>query len=474
MRQNTLRGKMPCGWLQGTLQMRFRDTLRVRAVLLMKLLVSGMLAVMAAGMPVEGAPLGGETPPPRAQEGQWIDFEECVRIALERSPHLLKSALEVEVRHLDEADSRSSIVPSLFFETTYYVSRPEEEDHDRRRATIAFTTGSYNPVESYFSSKARGLVAEIAVLNHLRLIDDELYSMARKLIEAQALDETIALQEEMGALAAKYRLYAQTRNSSGAASDLETQVAEQEWKVLQAETARMIELRTSIEDEIRFLLALSSDDARRIDPGAAREQAIGHFDPSVATLEKCREHCFALKIQKIRIALQQWNIKLAFTKYVPTLSFGLQSPDALNLAKDSDLHVALGIRMRLWDGWERKRDVSRQRLVMKQYESDERATDKELERQWKAARRHLKSVSSALDLSISAEKLARLKEQLSQARYESGEEPLSALVQNQRSRVQAQKAVVSAARDRDLAVLLLRYLSGDLFITYVHVAPFRE
>ena len=48
-----------------------------------------------------------------------MDFKTFVRLALERSPHFVGNALEIDVRRLDESDSRWAFIPSL----SMYASR---------------------------------------------------------------------------------------------------------------------------------------------------------------------------------------------------------------------------------------------------------------------------------------------------------------------------------------------------------------
>src|SRR5208337_4898878 len=53
-----------------------------------------------------------------------LDFEACVRLALRQSPSLLKSSMNIDLRRLDESDSRWSMVPPVTLQTYYYLDRP--------------------------------------------------------------------------------------------------------------------------------------------------------------------------------------------------------------------------------------------------------------------------------------------------------------------------------------------------------------
>ena len=53
--------------------------------------------------------------------GEAMDFDTCARIAIRQSPFLTKSDLEIQIRHLDEKDSKSDFLPSFNFRTRYYL-----------------------------------------------------------------------------------------------------------------------------------------------------------------------------------------------------------------------------------------------------------------------------------------------------------------------------------------------------------------
>ena len=53
---------------------------------------------------------------------ETIDYDTAARIAIQQSPYLTKSDLEIQIRRLDEKDSKSDYFPSLNFRTRYYVN----------------------------------------------------------------------------------------------------------------------------------------------------------------------------------------------------------------------------------------------------------------------------------------------------------------------------------------------------------------
>ena len=73
-----------------------------------------------------------------------MDFRACTELAVRQSPYFTKSALEIEIRRLDESDHRWSFIPYLSVNSSYALNWADGgEDNDLRRWSIAFTTGPF-------------------------------------------------------------------------------------------------------------------------------------------------------------------------------------------------------------------------------------------------------------------------------------------------------------------------------------------
>ena len=75
--------------------------------------------------------------------------------------------------------------------------------------------------------------------------------------------------------------------------------------------------------------------------------------------------------------------------------------------------------------------------------------------------------SVALKNAQTMESLARLKAQQNEIRYQSGEAPLTVVLESRKEVLTAQKETLRRALDYDKAVLKLRENSGDLGYSYV-------
>jgi outer membrane protein TolC len=121
----------------------------------------------------------------------------------------------------------------------------------------------------------------------------------------------------------------------------------------------------------------------------------------------------------------------------------------------------------VWDGFQRFRDVSRQKAVLKQVDAAKEEKVDSLENAWNARVDSLQAKSLAIKIAQSKEELVRLKAHQNEVRYQSGEVTLPVSLESRKQVLEAQKETLTKSLEYDLAVLMLRELSGDLGNTYV-------
>ncbi len=403
-----------------------------------------------------------------------MDFKSCIRLALEQSPYFTESAVEIEIRHLDESDSRWSFIPYLFLETKYALSRSDDTNGGERDYSVLFSSGKYDPFKSYFSLKARKLITQIAILRHQAVISEGIHDLAKKFLEIDTLDRIMACQEKLVALNRQKLTFVQERHQVGAASLLEVRLAAQELELVQAERERIASSKASVRSGMYSFLGLKPAHRLDLNLREARRQVLGEFDPASASQEQAFSYSHELKIQELKKQLQELNIILAYTKYIPTLSMGVSTPGLTDSKRENDYYVSVGASVPIWQGFSRSRDISRQRKILRQFETEAEVKEKQLGIQWQSTMRALRNTEIDLKVAQSSEELVRLKVRQSEIRYKSNTQPLSVLLNSRIAHLDAQKKRHWKKHDFYLSVLEIRHLSGDLFHSNVNVAPWGE
>jgi outer membrane protein TolC len=429
------------------------------------------IAILAIAGGVMGwcGPAQGANQPPAAQippSGSLLTFEDAVKIAITQSPTLTKSSIDMEIRQLDETDSRYGMVPPLTFSSVYYVNRPDGAGYGKPYS-LSFTTTPYNPLGAYFTLQAQKLATQAAVFSHLSLISLGLENLGTFYLQLDALHKLAGYRKEMIKLAQEKLTYMENRVSIGTGTSLEVKVAQQELQLARGE-AEGIELAIQRNlSGLRNFLGLPAD--YNITPGFqdSRRQVLGSFNPATSNLEEAKSRSYDLKVLDIYKKLQDYHVSLAIAKALPTFIFNTQTPDPLSVTNARGLYVGFGIQVPVWDGFTRIRNISRQKAILKQFGAKKEQKEGLIEDKWLSMQETIHEKNVALKNAQSLEELARLKAHQQEVRYQSGEAPLPIFLESRREVLKVQEEVARRGLEYDKAVLKLREASGDLGNTYV-------
>lgn len=399
-----------------------------------------------------------------------LDLDRAVRLALEKSPYFVQSALEIDVRHLDESDSRYAFVPTFAMQTRYYMNPPFAPGTGFTGAVLEFRTGVYNPAEAYFSLKVRKLLTQLAVLAHMEAIDAGIYQLAQTFIKLNAVDQVKENLNQIADLTRQKAALIRERLTLGTASSTELKIAEQEEAMIRAELARLDASKTAMIDTLTVYLGLAPEEPLEVADQDGGRQALNGFVAETATEDRFLSHAFPLRMQDVREKLQDWQIILAYARFAPTLTFGLRNPI---VEEDRDYYIEMVLTLPIWEGNKRRHDVSRQKLRKQQLTTETRLKKNDMKLTWRTAESRLKDAQLALDLARRAEELAELKIAEAKVLYAS-QGDLSPLLDARVALLRARQKRYNLSQERDLAVLEIRHLTGALFDQYVQVSDWQE
>ncbi len=434
------------------------------------------LLVLASGVmgwcgPAQGADQAPavRTLPPGAQP----TFDESAKIAINQSPYFAKSSLDIDIRRMDETDSRYGMVPPLTFRTVYYVNRPSGNDQGKPYF-LSFSTDPYNPLGAYFTLQAQKLVTQVAILTHLQVISLGLEHVGQSYLELEALHKIAACQKDLVQVARENLTYAENRLSIGTGTSLEVKVAQQQLELALGEQESIALSQKRALGSLKNFLGLQSVPDFTPNFRDSRRQVIGNFDPATASLEQAKGRNYELKGLDIQKELQNYHISLAKSKVLPTIVLNSQTPSPLSISNGSGLYVGIGLDVPVWDGFKRIRNVSRERAVMKQLGAHKLEKEGNIEDKWFSTLEMIQQARVTLKNSQTLESLARLKAQQNEVRYQSGEAPLTAFLDSRKEILTVQKETLRRGLDYDKAVLKLREISGDLGHSYVDASAFQK
>jgi outer membrane protein TolC len=427
-----------------------------------------LLAILS-GLCLPAAAAAPEKNQSSAPAPETADFDACARLALRQSPYFTKSSLEIDIRRLDEKDSKAELFPNFVLRTRYYVVRPTQVGSNADNYAVELACDQYNPMESYLSVKIRRLLTRLAILAHHKIIAEGLFRLAKGFLELDSLERLAQMHQDAVALAQKGVAYQQQLVKIGEASALEVKIAQQELDLALSEQERLRQTRLRAQEALRNSLALNPDQQLNFDLRQVPRQVLGAFDPAAATLEQVKARSQDLKIEAIKKELQSWRITLAKARLFPNFNLGLSTPDPRSFADTRGLFVSLGLNWQVpfLDGGKSVRDIQRQKTVLKQFEAEGGVKGLDIEDKWQAAREGLRAAAAALKLAQSQEELARLRERQADIAYHSGKENFATWLKGRKAVLEAQALVMQKSLDHYLAQLSLRHQVGDLLYRYV-------
>jgi outer membrane protein TolC len=398
-----------------------------------------------------------------------LDFQGCVRLALQQSPYLTASSLDIDLKRLDVSDAKYAYVPSFSLRTLYYLNLPTQEAGQTFNPyVVQFITDQYNPIEIHYNIVVRKMLTRIAILAHIQVISDYLERLAVGYLQLESLDRMVALNEEAMGVARQMVAYTRNRVQTGGASLAEVEIADQQLQMLTMEMERLAVSKTTISEGIRAILGCKPTDAPlELGLQNARYQILGIFDPAAATLEQAKSNSIELKIQKVKKELQEKSITLAYTRFIPHFVWGIQTVDPLSGRNLNGLFFTVGLEMPIWDGMKRYHDISRQKTLLTQNIAEGETKEIDLATKWREAQQKLHNAAADVQMAESKEKLAGIKLRQAEIGYRKGGQQFSAFLDESKTRLDAQKTVVEKKLEYDKAVLGLGVISGDFLNRFV-------
>jgi outer membrane protein TolC len=442
----------------------------IKVFLSITLLLALACGTMVLVSPVQGAETGAYISTPSG----LVTFDDSVGIAINHSPYFKKSSTEIEIKKMNESDSRYGMIPELTFSSVYYVNHPSSPTINPKPYSLSFVTNAYNPVVSYITLQANKLATQAAILAHLKTISIGLKHLGDYFLELGTLKKLVAYQKEIVGLSRENVTYTQNRMHIGTGTRLEVKLAQQELQLALSEQEQMEQTQQRDLTNLKNFIGLKS--AQKITPDLHNtpQQVLGNFTPRTVSLAQAKKRSYELKILAIQNKLQRYNIKLAIAKIFPTFSFRTQTPDPLSTTDLTGFYVGIGVEVPVWDGFSRIRNVSRQKAILRKYEAEKTTKEDDLGNKWLGALGVIQEKKMALKVAQSKKELARLKAQQDEIRYRSGEVPLPVILASRKEVLEAEKDTAQQRLNYNKAVLNLREISGDLGYSYVHASSWQD
>lgn len=397
-----------------------------------------------------------------------LTLDECISMALQQSPYFVQSAMEIKLKQIDESDSWYKLLPDIQVRTGYIIASSRSIDSPY---ILNFSTANWDPISAGFGIKAAKLVTEVAILGHLKSISTGIENLGTIFLEISFFDQLAVCQDELVSLAQKEKDYLTNLLNTGGSSALEIRIAEQQLEIAKLERDKIEADRRDRIDKMKTVIGVDVNCNLRLDLKKPREQLLRGFDPAKATLAEVQSNSLDLIIQRHLVQMQEYNIKLAYARFLPQFYFETRTSDPVDTNR-SGLYSSVGFNWTIWDWGSRNRNVTRQELTREKVKVKEDLTSLELGANFRSAVSLYGRSQSAVKLAQAQVELAKLRKQRSEINYQGGSQPFPVLLQQVREFFIAKKNTLAKEMENVKVAFAIRHISGDLYNTYIDAKPY--
>ncbi|TVM33114.1 hypothetical protein DQK91_13220 [Oceanidesulfovibrio marinus] len=398
-----------------------------------------------------------------------LKFDDALRLTLQQSPQLVSSAVEIKVKRLDVWDTRADLLPDFYLTSNIRLNNPD--DRTSKPFSFNFSFGSYDPIRAYFSIESKQLLTDYAVLEHLSVIDDVFGSIGKVYMTLNFLDKLKQNYVKGVELANQNKAFATKRYNEGWGLALDVLIADKALKEAQQKRDQADSDRLVALDRLKGFLGLMPEQAVTLDLKDARKQLLRDFDFRNVSLEYAIENSIELKQRRIDVLLQKDKLTLAYAKYFPQYSFGINRE--YSSRSNNDVYMAtIGFVVPLWDWGERYRNVVREKRGIRKVRAEYRTKTLEFRSDFLDMRNDALKLATNLKLAHNEAEIDALKKQKAEIQFKSGSLPFPEYIGALQDSLSARTVLLSKEFEYDLKLFEFRKFTGHLYTSYVDAAQY--
>lgn len=401
------------------------------------------------------------------------NFEDCVYLAIQQSPLLVKSSIQLEMSRLDEKDAAWRYLPELHMNLTTAVNLTQYNtgntnnygDYGKTIFRASFYAPFPDPLSTYFTNKAQQAMTNIAVLGHRKAIGMAIMEIADGYLQLQAQKRIRAELSKLPAVSRESTTYWKAMNAGVGGHTLDIEVSQQNEKqvVLQQDKSNHIE--TMMRTKLKTLLGLSAEQRLTTDTDD-NNTIFQDFDGNALNWEDRWNVSAEYLSQRMALKLQDYNIMLAWAKYMPTISLRVDNNPPAGQAQPyggrEDTFLHLNFDFTLLDWGSRYRGVQKARMekaIAFQAIAEKRTNYINL---WEQCRQASAMARTNLELAKSSLRSAELQQEKAEIEYKGGTLPLPELTARRETVIRARVSVIEAELEGYQARLKWLQLAGML------------
>lgn len=406
-------------------------------------------------------------------EAKPFDFEECVFLAIQQSPLLVKSAVDIEIKRLKLIDTVWQYVPEpkLQVSLSNNITRfnNDNKDKPKKYGQTAFNYEIYgafnNPVITYFEHRVQAALINAAIAIHRKAVGEVIYKIAQSYLRLQLYEDIIKKRRQACDESKKLVAYWQQVENAEGNQGSNLNLAIQRNKELELELERAQRVADIEKLTLKMLIGLDAKEKLNLNLNSA-SAILKDFDGEKFDWTDRWTKTEDELLLRGQVTLEDYKILVAWAQYLPQLTISANnSPPAgqktpTGGTPDYFLHFDFDIP--LFDYGHRYRGVQIAR--MKKAEAFHGLAQKRTEYsyQWLQAKQGVTLANTKRNLAKTRLETAQLQYGEARADYENGIVEMPDYVVSQENKTDAEIAFNQAQLNYNLANLEWMYVASRL------------
>jgi outer membrane protein len=407
---------------------------------------------------------------------ETLSIEECIEIALRNSPLILVAEGSVKKSELDVGDARANLFPEVDLSGGYYIDKDyntfewnrNHYDLDLSASIQPFSSGkTYLDIER--TNANLNSAREGYRLTKMDLIM-EVISRYYNLIKASQMLELLVSTLEQK----KYQLeFSRAQFELGMvprADTLKARAAFEGARVDLHETDGEYLIRKA---ELNEIMGLDLDSSISVKEVELKDLDVPEFD-SVLTV--AYENSPDIKRQEFSIAASKYNMMIAWTNRLPTLTltggYGLNAErfafedmpvNRTNLGDNSDWSVGLSLSFPIFDGGVKSRAIRKANIDLNNARLEYENLQREVKLEVKSAHLNLENASKKIELTERQVASAEESYEAALGMYKNGLAPITEVIDAEVALTEGRINFINSKYDFLEAEALLKKATGVLY-----------
>ena len=400
-------------------------------------------------------------------------FEDAVYLAIQQSPMLVDSAVNLEIKRLALTDSvwRYLPEPRLIFSVTNNLTRLNEDtryvsgDYGRTKFDVGFRCDFPNPVGTFFEHQVQKGMVNMAIAMHRKAVGEAIYDIAKMYLKLQSLREILAAKKAVLPLGKELKSYWQQVENVEGRQGVQLNLADEHTKELEL-TVEKTQMETTMEKtRLKIMAGVDAHHKLEVDVASA-DGILAGFNGHALKWEDRWATSEDDLLLRGQIKLADFNIMVAWAQYMPLMSLEVNKTPPAGQAQPSggeeDLFLHLNFDFPLIDWGHRYRGVQTARMEKAQAFHEMARKRMEYANRWLQAEQAVALAENQLKIARTRYKTAELQYKEATIAFREGTEEMPVVTNLHEQKANAKIALIQAELNHKLAHLDWMYLANVL------------